>query len=378
MSTELVNTDFEAAIRRNKRNTLVLIGALALISAVLGYVLGWAWAMVDVLTSISDAEYERLSVGAVVLDLFRLPPKPQAVTGALILLVFGIAWGLITLFAGSRMLQAFVGSRPADPNNPAERQFINVVEEMAIAAGLPPPKAMVVETPALNAFASGHSPKSAVVTATSGILATLTREELQGVIGHEMGHVADYDVRYSTVTAAMAGIAVFVQHALFDLLRWSPMPSRRRDERDSRGGLILVVMAIVLVVAVLAALASKVVQFAISRQREYMADATSVKFTRNPVGLIHALERLQQSDTAMARPDSPVSALCIAAPDRQAFFDSFSTHPPIEDRIRRLRNLGGGVDTPEEPHFLPPDHPASSHIPDSGPTSPPPRKSPWA
>jgi heat shock protein HtpX len=332
--------------------------------------------MVDHLTSISDAEYERLNAGVIILDLFRLPPKPGAVACALILLIFGIGWGLITLFAGSRMLQAFVGSRPADPNNPAERQFINVIEEMAIAAGLPPPKAMVVETPALNAFASGYSPRSAVVTATSGILAALNREQLQGVVGHEMGHVADYDVRYSTVTAAMAGIAVFIQHALFDLLRWSPMPSRQRGERDSRGGLILVVMAIVLVVAVLAALASKVVQFAISRQREYMADATSVKFTRNPVGLIHALERLQQSDTALARPDSPVSALCIAAPNRQAFFDSFSTHPPVEDRIRRLRNLGGGVETADEPHFLPPDHPAASRIPDAG--TPPPRKGPWA
>src|SRR5262249_39350900 len=145
-------------------------------------------------------------------------------------------------------------------NNPAERQFINVVEEMAIAAGLPMPKTMVVDTPALNAFASGHSPESAVVTATSGIIQALTREELQGVVGHEMGHVADYEVRSSTGGAAMAGIAVFIQHALFDLMRWSPTPSRRRD---SRGGLILVVMAIVLVVAVAAALASKLVQFAI-------------------------------------------------------------------------------------------------------------------
>src|SRR4051812_38492418 len=121
MSAQLVNTDFGAAIRRNKRNTLILIATLALISAVLGYVLGWAWAMVDALTSMSDAQYERLTVAAVILDLFRMPPRPQALTGAALMLAFGIGWGLITLYAGSRILQAFVGSRPADPNNPAER-----------------------------------------------------------------------------------------------------------------------------------------------------------------------------------------------------------------------------------------------------------------
>ena len=370
-AVDLRNTDFGTAIRRNKRNTLILIGALALISAVLGYVLGWAWGMIDWLTSMSDAQYEAMSAGGVVGDLFLWPPRPQALVGAALLLAFGIGWGLVTLFAGARILQSFVGSRPANPNDPTERQFVNVVEEMAIAAGLPPPKAMVVETDALNAFASGYSPESAVITATSGILKVLSREELQGVVGHEMGHVADYDVRYSTVTAAMAGIAVLVQHTLLDLLRWSPMSTRRR-ERDSRGGLILLVLAIVLVIAILAALASKLVQFAISRQREYLADASSVKFTRNPVGLIHALQRLEESDTAIARSDSPVAALCIAAPRRTAFIDAFSTHPPLEDRIARLRNLGGGgALPPEEPHFLP-------FEPGTKPPTPPPqRHGPW-
>ncbi|MBI1779137.1 MAG: M48 family metalloprotease [Proteobacteria bacterium] len=362
-AAELTNTDFDRAIARNKRNTIILIGGLALISGVLGYVLGWAWGAIDDLMSMSNADYVRLTAAEIALDLFRLPPRSQALVGAAILIAFGVGWGLITLIAGAWMLAAFVGARPADPNNPAERQFINVVEEMAIAAGLPMPRAMIVDTPALNAFASGASPARAVITATAGLITALTREELQGVIGHEMGHVADYDVRYSTVTAAMAGIAVLVQHTLLDLMRWSPVPSRRRD-RDSRGGLILVVMAIVVVVAVLAALAAKLVQFAISRQREYLADATSVKFTRNPVGLIHALERLQQSDTALARPDSPVAALCIAGPSRMALVEAFATHPPIEDRIQRLRNLGGAAEVPP-------------HAGGSVPPSPPPRHGPW-
>src|SRR5689334_18750173 len=113
MTAQLVNTDFGAAIRRNKRNTLILIAALALISAVLGYVLGWAWAMVDLITSMSNAEYERLTAAAVVMDLFRMPPRPQALAGAALMLAFGAGWGLITLYAGARILQAFVGSRPA-------------------------------------------------------------------------------------------------------------------------------------------------------------------------------------------------------------------------------------------------------------------------
>ncbi len=355
MAARLYDTDFERAIARNKRNTVILIAVLTAISGVLGYVLGWAVGVVDEIWSLPPAAVAQLSARAVLADLFG-PPRPQALLGALLLIGFGIAWGLITLYAGASILSAFVGSRPADPSLPAERRFIDVVEEMAIAAGLPPPKPMVVETEALNAFASGSAPERAMITATSGVLRACTREELQGVIGHEMSHVADYDVRYATVVAAMAGVVVLVQHLLLDVLRWSAWSGSGRDSRDNTGGLrlalTLVVLVVVAIVAVVAPIAVKLVQLAISRQREYLADAGSVKLTRDPAGLIHALQRLQQADTAMARDTSPVSALCIAPPRRLSLSELFATHPPLDDRIARLQHMGGGAVPP-----LPPTRP---------------------
>jgi heat shock protein HtpX len=343
---QLLSTDFEAAIARNKRNTVILIAVMTLLSAVLGYVLGWAWSILNEIWNLPPRASMNLTAAGVLRDLFTLPPRPGSLIGAAIMVAWGIVWGLITLYWGAHILSAFVGSRPADPANPAEKQFIDVVAEMALAAGVPPPQAMVVESAALNAFASGYSPRHAMITATSGILQACSRDELQGVVGHETGHVADFDVRYATVVAAMAGVLVMIQHLLFDILRWSSWggSGRSSDSRDGGGGArivaTLVVLAVVAVVAIVAPIAAKLVQLAISRQREYLADATSVKLTRNPVGLIHALQRLQQGDTALARGSSPVSALCIA-PVRLSFENAFSTHPPLEDRINRLQNLGG-------------------------------------
>jgi heat shock protein HtpX len=186
-----------------------------------------------------------------------------------------------------------------------------------------------------------------------------------------MGHVADFDVRYVTVVAAMAGVAVMIQHLLFDLLRWSYLPrgGRRGDDGGSRGMLTVVVLLIIAIVAIVAPLAAKLVQLAISRQREYLADATSVKLTRNPLGLIHALQRLQQSDTALARGSSPVSALCIA-PVRESFENMFATHPPLEERIARLQNLGGG-------HAGGAPSPAEAPPVRTVPPVPPKRHGPW-
>ncbi len=350
-SPALYGTDFERAIARNKRNTVLLFVILLAIGAALGYALGWGVAMLQLIWNLPADEVERLTVGTVLLDLFG-PPRPDALAGAAILSGAGLAWGLITLFAGENILASFAGARPANPASLAERQFIDVVEEMAIAAGVPTPRAMVVDTPALNAFASGYSPQRAMITATSGIIALCTREELQGVVGHEMGHVADYDVRYTTVVAAMAGVMVLLAHFLGNVAGWTfrwggVVPYRSRGGRSDgasgiRIALTLVVLVLLAVVLVVAPLAARVVQMAISRQREYLADASSVKLTRDPAGLMHALQRLAQSETTIAPKNSPVSALCIAEPKGSHFSDLFSTHPPIADRIARLRSIGGG------------------------------------
>ena len=365
----LRNTDFEAAIAQNRRRTAILFGVLLLLSTVIGYIVGWAIAVIDMVWSVPADGASRLTIGGVLLSLFG-PPRPQAVAGAVIMLGAGLVWGLITLRAGSRILNAFVGARDANPDNPAERKLIDVVQEMAIAAGVPAPRAMVVDSPALNAFATGSSPERAAVTATSGLLEACTREELQGVIGHEIGHVADFDVRYTTMVAAMAGVIVLLAHVLQDIARWSlnwgPGPSRSRGrDSDQAAGIRIAITAVVLVVLVIlmiaAPLAARLVQMAISRQREYLADANSVKLTRNPVGLIHALERLDHADTNIARSDSPVSALCIAEPLNARLSGMLSTHPPIPERIARLQNLGGiAAPAASEAHFLPQQQPPTA------------------
>ncbi len=377
----LYDTDFATAIARNKRNTVALFIVLLAIGAAAGYVLGWGVAILELIWRLPADQVQRLTPGAVLADLFG-PPRPYAIAGAGILSGTGLVWGVICLLNGEDILTSFAGARDADPSIPAERRFIDIVAEMAIAAGMPMPRAMVVDTPAMNAFAAGFSPQRAVITATSGIIEACTREELQGVVGHEMGHVADYDIRYTTVVAAMAGVLVLLSHFLGSIVRnsfgWGPrVPyATRRSGSDSSGGqrllLTLIVLAVLVVVLIVAPLAARLVQMAISRQREFLADATSVKYTRNPLGLIHALERLARGETDIARSSSPVSALCIAEPKRRSFI-SFSTHPETEDRIMRLRNLGGHG-TPGEPSEDPPAAAAHSFLPDAGnnPWVPPP------
>jgi heat shock protein HtpX len=253
-----------------------------------------------------------------------------------------------------------------------------------------------------------------MITATTGILQACTRQELQAVIGHEMGHVAEYDVRYTTVVAAMAGVIVLLAHFLGNIAQYTfgwggygfgyggygYRPARERDEGGAGGiriALTLVVVVVLVVLLIVAPLASKIVQMAISRQREYLADASSVRLTRNPTGLIHALQRLEAGDTNVAPSNSPVSALCIAAPKGAWFSGLFSTHPPIPDRIARLRNLGGVAVTETEPppDAVPPPPPPTQDMPavephrhgpwdtDQGDTDPgntdqsPPQKGPW-
>ncbi len=400
-SATLYNTDFHAAIARNKRNTVILFVVLLLISAIVGYVLGWAVAILELIWNLPPEQVSQLSAGTVLLDLFG-PPRPGALLGAAIVTGAGLIWGLITLSSGAEILASFAGARDANPNDPHERQLIDVVAEMAIAAGLEAPRAMVMETPALNAFASGSSPKHAMITATTGILQACTREELQAVIGHEMGHVAEYDVRYTTVVAAMAGVVVLLAHFLGNIAQYSfgwggygyggygYRQSRDREDGGAGGirvALTLVVVAVLVVLLIVAPLASKLVQMAISRQREYLADACSAKLTRNPTGLIHALQRLDAGDTNVAPSNSPVSALCIAAPKGAWFSGLFSTHPPIPDRIARLRNLGGVAVSETEPLAPPPPLPQAQDMPavephrhgpwDADQPPPPPTKGPW-
>src|SRR5258708_28421705 len=258
---------------------------------------------------------------------------------AAVMTTASVGWSLISLAFGSRMVLAMSDAKPIEKADAP--QLFNVVEEMSIAAGVPMPKVMVMEVDALNAFATGTSTSNAAIVVTRGLLDTLNRDELQGVIGHEMGHIANLDTRYMTIVGVTVGLMALVASMILRTMQWGSYKSGSSDRKSSGGSAILIV--VLLVVAVLAPIAAKAVQMAVSRQREYLADATSVRFTRNPDGLISALKKLE----AAARPFPGVSNatqhLFIVNPVQPVTPDTsalMATHPDIEARIARLRNLG--------------------------------------
>jgi heat shock protein HtpX len=243
-------------------------------------------------------------------------------------------------FSGSSIVLSVHGAQEAGAE--AHRQLRNVVEEMAIAAGVPPPKAYVIPTPGLNAFAAGRRPEEASVAVTTGLLDRLSREELQGVIAHELAHIKSRDTLYNVCAAVLVGSVAL----LSDLFLRGSLWGRRGRSAGGRGGgggnAAFFVLALLL--AVLAPLAARILQMSISRQREFHADAAAAGFTRNPLGLASALEKI-----AAGGPHVPgenrgtqhlfiVNPLRVFGPDASALM---STHPPTEARIQRLRAMGG-------------------------------------
>jgi heat shock protein HtpX len=214
---------------------------------------------------------------------------------------------------------------------------------MSIAAGLPKPRILVIETEVPNAFATGMRPSRAAIGVTRGLLQTLSRSELQGVIGHEMGHIANLDTRYMTAVGVTVGLIAMISEIALRSLRWGAMGRSRSSSSEKKGGGQMILIIILVVFAILAPIAAKLVQFAVSRQREYLADATSVQFTRNPEGLVGALQKLTEAAKPFPGVSGATQHLFIVNPIRQ--FTSrtwalFATHPALEDRIKRLRNLG--------------------------------------
>ena len=313
-------TDFVAAQAVNRRNTLVLLIVLTALAACFGYLIGWAFEgeMSDSLPAVSTAGL--LAAGAMA--------------------VASIGWSGISLAFGSKLVLAMAEAKPIEKADAP--QLYNVVEEMALAAGVPMPKVMVMETDALNAFATGTSTSNAAICVTRGLLDALKREELQGVVGHEMGHIANLDTRYMTVVGVTVGLIALVADLTLRGLRWGTYSGRRSDGKSSGGSVLLVV--VLLVVAILAPLAAKAVQMAVSRQREYLADATSVQFTRNPNGLISALAKLEAAAKPFPGVSNATQHLFIVNPVQRVTPGTWAlmaTHPDIEARIGRLRNLGG-------------------------------------
>jgi len=257
----------------------------------------------------------------------------------LIALVFGIPIALVyILVTYSFSVQTVLSAAKARPVNPRVREekiLMYKVEEVAIAAGLPTPKVYVQDSDNINAFATGKKPEKSIICVTTGALRKLKPDELEGVIGHEMSHIKNHDILIATVTIAVVGTIALISEILFYSLFWGGAGRGRKNE----GNAILLVIAILFVI--LAPIFSRLTYLMISRRREYLADSNGAHLTRNPEGLAKALEKIK-SDHPQGKPkgSKTVAPLYIANPFKRSLRDSmWSTHPPIDERIRRLRSM---------------------------------------
>lgn len=259
-------------------------------------------------------------------------------TTAIVPIAVGISlisvWG--SYYASDKIVLTMTGARQVDEKDAP--QLFNLVQEVCVASGLPMPKIAIVEDQAPNAFATGRNPEHAVIAFTSGILAKMDRDELQGVTAHEMSHVANRDTLVSAVAATTAGAIALITDMLMRMLWWGG--GDRRDRDNNQNPLALIGSLLILILAPLAAM---LLRAAISRRREALADATAVQFTRNPAGLRRALEVLQRDTTVVEHASNAVAHLYIESPlDGQGVSKLFSTHPPLEERIALLRQMEQG------------------------------------
>jgi len=243
--------------------------------------------------------------------------------------------GMVSWISGASMILSLSGARKVSHDD--EPLLYNVVEEMKIASGLPMPEVYVIESEAPNAFATGRDPDHSAVAVTRGLLQKLDRDELQGVIGHEMAHIGNYDIRYAMLAAALAGAIAMISDAFL-------RGGGRRGGGPRGGAAILMILAVLL--AVLAPISAAILQMAVSRKREMLADATSVQFTRNPEGLASALAKIALDPAPLENANRATQHLYIINPLKSFSMSAgalFSTHPPTEARINALRKMGAGV-----------------------------------
>src|ERR1700704_5845970 len=289
-------------IARNRRNSIIVVALFLVVWLLAGFVIG------------------ELGYGT-----------SGGVLGAIVLGILGVCAALYSYFLGAATVLSAVGAHEADPRQ--YQQLYNIVQTLSIGAGLPVPKVYVIDDPSPNAFATGRDPNHAAVTVTTGLLQMMNREELEGVLAHEMSHVKNYDVRMLLVVTTMVGLA-----ALIASMYWNgALRFRSRDERAT-----LVVFAIGIIFTVIAFLVGPIMQMALSRQRESLADASGVELTRNPQGLLSALKKIAQNDKPMAKFNHAVAAMCIDNPQEHhgSFFNHlFDSHPPIEERIAALERI---------------------------------------
>lgn len=247
-------------------------------------------------------------------------------------IIFSLGYTVISYYNADKIAIASVQAKPA--SRITHRLFFHAAENMSLASGLPMPRLYVMESAEINAFASGRDPQHAVICVTTGTLQKLNKQELEGVIAHEMAHIANFDIRFMTLTAILIGMISIIAELFLRSLWFS--------HDDNRGGRAQVVFLIIgILLSILAPIAARLVSLAISRRREYLADATGVKLTRYPQGLANALRKIKGehvSKSEMHAFNHAVGPLCIADPFKK-LSGLFATHPPIDQRIKRLEAM---------------------------------------
>jgi heat shock protein HtpX len=305
---------FYNQIAANRRNSLLLAVFVIVLFGALGFAIGYA---------ISGSS-----------------------SGAIVVMAIAVSVGTLlaagSYFGGDSLVLSVSGAKEVDETSAP--QLLNVVREMALAANIPMPKVYVIDDTAPNAFATGRDPKHASVAITSGLLEKLDREELQGVMGHELSHVRNYDIRFALIVGVLVGSIALLADFFLRFTFWGG-GRRSSNDRDSGGGGLQAIMFVVaIVLSVLAPIAARLVQLAVNRQREYLADASSVALTRNPYGIERALAKISEDQEVLEVANRATQHMYFTNPIKK--FEArasglFSTHPPTLDRINRLRELTG-------------------------------------
>jgi len=292
-------------IEQNRRKTVLLVLVFGLLVLVTGAAIGY----------LSDGDPVVGLVLAAIFLAFYLP---------------------VTWMSASRQVLGMAGARPASREE--YPQLYNIVEELCIPARLPMPKIYIVDDPSPNAFATGLKPEKGAVAFTTGLLERLNREELEGVAAHELAHIRNYDIRLMTISIALISVIIVLADIGVRILM-----VRRGGSNRKGSGSNPAILIVALVLVILAPIAARIVHFAISRNREYLADATAVEFTRNPVGLKNALLKIAQSDLDVQKAKQATAPLYFASPfskeRKKRRAGLFDTHPPIEARIERLERM---------------------------------------
>ena len=247
--------------------------------------------------------------------------------------IFSAATSIISYYNCDKLVLAMNGARTATQEQ--DQLISTLLDGLCIASGLPRPKLYVVNDPSPNAFATGRNPQNAVICVTTGLLERMDKYELEGVLAHELSHIKNYDILLSTVISVFAGFVVMVSDFT---LRYGFRRKRDSEDKNPIEGILLIVG---LIFVILSPLFTKLIQLAVSRKREYLADATAVEFTRNPNGLISALKKLQNDDSSMQNVSNATAHMYISEPmkAKREKTDIFSTHPPLSERIARLEHI---------------------------------------